>query len=149
MTARGRQLPVLSPEPALPTEAGAPPLELDRRELVKLLAAGASLAGLGALAGCMEPPSERIQPRVEQPPELVPGVPLQYATAMELDGLATGLAGRGAGSARRAIRCPGSTPSSRARPRPARSPITGCPLGRARSDSIWIFLWPLFYLTTR
>ena len=38
-----------------------------------------------------EPPKERILPRVEQPPELTPGIPLEYATSMVLDGFATGL----------------------------------------------------------
>jgi Fe-S-cluster-containing dehydrogenase component/anaerobic selenocysteine-containing dehydrogenase len=72
--------------------SGEPGGELDRRQLMKLLAAGAGLAGVGSLAGCMERPTERIMPRVEQPPELVPGVPLEYATAMVVDGFATGLA---------------------------------------------------------
>src|SRR5665647_690598 len=58
---------------------------------MQLLAASAGLAGVSALAGCMEPPRERILPRVEQPPELTPGVPVDYATSMVLDGFATGL----------------------------------------------------------
>jgi Fe-S-cluster-containing dehydrogenase component/anaerobic selenocysteine-containing dehydrogenase len=66
------------------------PSDLDRRTLMKLFAAGAALAG-GGLAGCMERPRERIMPRVEQPPEMTPGVPLTYATSMVIDGFATGL----------------------------------------------------------
>ncbi|HWU87671.1 MAG TPA: hypothetical protein VN253_10375, partial [Kofleriaceae bacterium] len=82
------------PEPEPASGAEPPPDGLDRRQLMQLLAAGAGLAGAGALAGCMERPVKRIMPRVEQPPELVPGVPLEYATAMELDGFAVGLVAR-------------------------------------------------------
>ncbi|HTL32031.1 MAG TPA: 4Fe-4S dicluster domain-containing protein [Kofleriaceae bacterium] len=64
--------------------------DLDRRDMLKLLAAGTALA-TGSLGGCMSEPSERIMPRVEQPPELTPGVPAEYATAMVIDGYATGL----------------------------------------------------------
>ncbi|HSK02654.1 MAG TPA: 4Fe-4S dicluster domain-containing protein [Kofleriaceae bacterium] len=85
-----RRLAVLPADPPAP-DGDARPAELDRRELMKLLAAGASLAGVGGLAACMEPPRERIMPRVEQPPELVPGVPVAYATSMVIDGFATGL----------------------------------------------------------
>ncbi len=84
----------LAPAPApsdLPPGADLPPGELDRREAMKLLAAAASLAGVGSLAGCMQRPSEPILPRVEQPPEMTPGVPLEYATSMVIDGYATGL----------------------------------------------------------
>ncbi len=91
MTERPRhRLSVLPADPPAP-DGDQRPGELDRRELMKLLAAGASLAGVGGLAACMEPPRERIQPRVEQPPELVPGVPAEYATSMVIDGFATGL----------------------------------------------------------
>ncbi|HEU4615528.1 MAG TPA: hypothetical protein VFS15_25715, partial [Kofleriaceae bacterium] len=68
-----------------------PPSEIDRREMMKLLAAGAALAGASSLAGCMKKPEERIMPRVENPPELTPGVPVSYATSMVIDGFATGL----------------------------------------------------------
>lgn len=62
---------------------------LSRRDFLKLLAAPLALAGLSA---CVPQPTERIMPYVEQPPEeLVPGRPLFYATAMELDGYARGL----------------------------------------------------------
>jgi molybdopterin-containing oxidoreductase family iron-sulfur binding subunit len=64
--------------------------DLDRREMMKLLAAGAALA-TGSLGGCMSKPKERIMPRVDQPPEMTPGLPLEYATSMVLDGFATGL----------------------------------------------------------
>jgi Fe-S-cluster-containing dehydrogenase component len=90
---RDRRLSVLPPEarPPEPEPGKDGPPELDRRELMKLLAAGASLAGVAGLGACMEPPRERIMPRVEQPPELVPGVPAEYATSMVIDGFATGL----------------------------------------------------------
>lgn len=77
-------------EPEFAVGVDEPPSELDRRELLKLLGAGAALA-TGVLGGCMKEPTERIMPRTEQPPELVPGVPREYATAMVLDGFATGL----------------------------------------------------------
>jgi molybdopterin-containing oxidoreductase family iron-sulfur binding subunit len=92
MNKRPHDLEVLPSEsPEFAPGVDTPPDELDRRELMKLLAAGAARAGAGALAGCMEAPTERIMPRVDQPPELTPGVPLEYATAMVIDGFATGL----------------------------------------------------------
>jgi Fe-S-cluster-containing dehydrogenase component/anaerobic selenocysteine-containing dehydrogenase len=92
MSHRKRDLRVLPPEtPEFAPGVDEPPDELDRRAVMKLLAAGAGLAGLGSIAACMEAPSKRIMPRVEQPPELVPGVPLEYATSMVIDGFATGL----------------------------------------------------------
>ncbi len=59
-----------------------------RRELLKLL--GASLAFAG-VTGCTSPVAEKILPYVRKPPEVTPGNPLHYATALTLDGLATGL----------------------------------------------------------
>ncbi len=61
---------------------------LDRRELLQLL--GASIA-LASVSGCNEPPRGKILPYVEQPPEVTPGRLVEYASAMVLDGFATGL----------------------------------------------------------
>lgn len=70
-----------------PGAASAGP-ELSRRDFVRLLGASAALAGV---YGCTKRPAERILPYVHQPAELTPGVPAYYATAMTLDGFATGL----------------------------------------------------------
>jgi molybdopterin-containing oxidoreductase family iron-sulfur binding subunit len=59
-----------------------------RRNFLKLMGASLALAGLTA---CTRQPTEHITPYVKQPEELVPGRPLFYATAMTLDGVATGL----------------------------------------------------------
>jgi molybdopterin-containing oxidoreductase family iron-sulfur binding subunit len=61
---------------------------LGRRELIQLLGASLTLAGL---AGCGQRPRERILPYVTTPRELTPGLAQDYATAMELDGFAVGL----------------------------------------------------------
>jgi molybdopterin-containing oxidoreductase family iron-sulfur binding subunit len=61
---------------------------LSRREFIHL--AGASLA-LAGLDGCTRMPAEHILPYVDNRPELTPGVGAYYATAMSLDGVATGL----------------------------------------------------------
>jgi molybdopterin-containing oxidoreductase family iron-sulfur binding subunit len=92
MTHRHRDLRVLpSDDPEFAPGVDEPPDELARRDMLKLLAAGAGLAGLGSIAACMETPTKRIMPRIEQPPEMTPGVPLEYATSMTIDGFATGL----------------------------------------------------------
>ncbi|HXI93759.1 MAG TPA: TAT-variant-translocated molybdopterin oxidoreductase [Blastocatellia bacterium] len=59
-----------------------------RRKFLKLMAASFALAGLTA---CTRQPAEYIAPYVRQPEELVPGKPVFFATAMALDGFATGL----------------------------------------------------------
>ncbi|HUP24891.1 MAG TPA: TAT-variant-translocated molybdopterin oxidoreductase [Thermoanaerobaculia bacterium] len=64
------------------------PDDAGRRDFLKLAGASISLAGLAA---CTRQPTELIVPYVEQPPELVPGKPLYYATAMTIGGYATGL----------------------------------------------------------
>src|SRR5919198_3193181 len=61
--------------------------EVSRRNFVKLLGASIALAGLD---GCTRVPGERILPYVDQP-AVTPGVPQHYATAMTIDGFATGL----------------------------------------------------------
>jgi MoCo/4Fe-4S cofactor protein with predicted Tat translocation signal len=59
-----------------------------RRRFLKLMGASFALAGLTA---CTRQPTEYIAPYVRQPEELVPGKPVYFATAMPLDGFATGL----------------------------------------------------------
>jgi MoCo/4Fe-4S cofactor protein with predicted Tat translocation signal len=61
---------------------------LNRREVLKAMAASAALAGLSA---CTKLPTEKIVPYVRAPEEIVPGKPLFYATSMPLQGVATGL----------------------------------------------------------
>src|SRR5258707_4011606 len=56
-----------------------------RRSFLKL--AGASMA-LAGLAGCTKQPLEQILPYVRQPEELIPGKPINYATAMPFAGYA-------------------------------------------------------------
>ncbi len=60
-----------------------------RRRFLTLM--GASVALAGGLAGCTKQPKEVIVPYVRQPEELIPGVPLFYATAMSVAGIATGI----------------------------------------------------------
>ncbi|HLF84590.1 MAG TPA: TAT-variant-translocated molybdopterin oxidoreductase, partial [Blastocatellia bacterium] len=59
-----------------------------RRKFLKLMGASFALAGLTA---CTRQPAEYIAPYVRQPEDLVPGKPVFFATAMPLDGFATGL----------------------------------------------------------
>ncbi len=58
-----------------------------RRQFLKLMGASMALAGL---SGCRWP-SETIAPYAKRPAGRTPGVPVQYATAMEFGGVATGL----------------------------------------------------------
>lgn len=61
----------------------------DRRGFLKLMAASVALAGL---SGCgQRRPEHEILPYGEQPPEVVPGVPLYYATTLSLGGRAIGV----------------------------------------------------------
>jgi MoCo/4Fe-4S cofactor protein with predicted Tat translocation signal len=60
----------------------------DRRELLTLMGASIALAGL---TGCVKQPAEKIYPYVKAPEELVPGVPLFYATAHRQGGYARGI----------------------------------------------------------
>jgi len=59
-----------------------------RRRFLKLMGASFALAGLTA---CTRQPPEYIAPYVRQPEELIPGNPVYFATAMPVDGYATGL----------------------------------------------------------
>ncbi len=59
-----------------------------RRNFLKLAAASLAFAGITA---CTKQPKEVIVPYVRQPEEFVPGIPLYYATAMQMGGVGTGL----------------------------------------------------------
>jgi hypothetical protein len=61
---------------------------LGRRELFQLFGASLALAGL---SGCVQRPREQILPYVKTKQAGVPGVPLDYATSMTMDGFAVGL----------------------------------------------------------
>jgi Fe-S-cluster-containing dehydrogenase component len=61
---------------------------LDRREFLRLAGASVALAGLDA---CTRMPAEHILAYVDDRPELTPAVGRYYATAMCIDGYATGL----------------------------------------------------------
>ena len=75
--------------PALGAAVGAPGLDrLSRRMFFRLAGAGAAAAGLAA---CSSRPARDILPYANQPPEVTPGVPLHYATALVEDGFATGV----------------------------------------------------------
>ncbi len=60
----------------------------NRRNFLKLMGASLAMAGITA---CTKQPKETIVPYVRQPEEFIPGVPLYYATAMQMGGVATGL----------------------------------------------------------
>jgi MoCo/4Fe-4S cofactor protein with predicted Tat translocation signal len=62
--------------------------KLDRRDLLKVMAASAAFAGL---SGCTKLPTQKIVPYVRQPEDIVPGKALFYATAVTLGGIATGV----------------------------------------------------------
>ena len=60
----------------------------NRRNFLKLLGASLALAGVTA---CTKQPKETIVPYVRQPEEFIPGLPLYYATAMQMGGVGAGL----------------------------------------------------------
>ena len=61
-----------------------------RRGFMKLMGAAMALAGIG-LTGCRRWPEEKLAPYSSNPRGVVPGVPQRYATAMELNGVASAL----------------------------------------------------------
>ena len=75
-------------ENEFPHGANDPEVKLDRRELMKVMAASAAFAGL---TGCTKLPTQKIVPYVRQPEEIIPGKPLFYATAVTIGGVATGV----------------------------------------------------------
>src|SRR5271156_6059138 len=75
-------------ENEFPHGANDPDAKLDRRDLLKVMAASAAFAGL---TGCTKLPTQKIVPYVRQPEEIIPGKALFYATAVTLGGIATGV----------------------------------------------------------
>jgi MoCo/4Fe-4S cofactor protein with predicted Tat translocation signal len=75
--------------PEFPEGADLPPNGVARREFMQLL--GASMALAGATACSTRPVDERLMPFTRQPPELVPGNPLHYASGMTFGGHTSGL----------------------------------------------------------
>ncbi len=61
---------------------------VSRRRFLQLMSASVAFGGLTA---CTRQPLEKIVPYVDQPEQIVPGRPLYFATAMELDGWAVPL----------------------------------------------------------
>jgi len=61
---------------------------INRRDVLKLMAASAAMTGLGA---CTKLPTEKIVPYVRPPEEIIPGRPLFYATSFVQSGVATGV----------------------------------------------------------
>ncbi len=68
-------------------DAPLPPDQPSRRAFLKLMAAGAGLAGLTSCRW----PQENILPYAHRPGEIVPGKPLYFATSMDIGGRAQGL----------------------------------------------------------
>ncbi len=75
-------------EQEFPGLSGQVPQGVDRRNLLKVMAASLAMAGAAA---CTKQPKELIVPYVRQPENVIPGVPLFYATAMTTGGYARGL----------------------------------------------------------
>ena len=71
---------------AVPDEG--PDKGMDRRNLLKVMAASLAMAGAAA---CTKQPAEYIVPYIHQPENVVPGMPMFYATAIPVHGYARGL----------------------------------------------------------
>ena len=62
----------------------------DRRQFLRIMGASFALAGMG-LAGCRRWPTEEIVPATLGTPERIPGVPVEYASVLEIGGVGTGV----------------------------------------------------------
>lgn len=62
----------------------------DRRHFIKIMGASFALAGMG-LAACRRIPETNIVPYANRPADRIPGKPIEYASAMELAGVGTGV----------------------------------------------------------
>src|SRR5579864_3904592 len=71
-----------------PPSAGKGNDEINRRDVLKLMAASAAMTGLSA---CTKLPTEKIVPYVRPPEEILAGRPLFYATSAFNAGVATGV----------------------------------------------------------
>ncbi len=99
---RKTRLPVLGSAGATPDSSsvdqefalGADELVIEggasRRKFIGLIGASTALAGLGS-TGCLRKPAENIMPFAKRPEDLIPGVPVYYATAMQVGGTVQGL----------------------------------------------------------
>lgn len=76
-----------SAETGLPLRFQREVPELNRRQLMSLMAASAALAG----GGCSAPPNGRILPFVDMPEAQAGGMPIHYASAFVRDGYAQGV----------------------------------------------------------
>src|SRR4029453_4483588 len=75
-------------EREFPEGASELPEGMTRRDMMMLVGASLSLAGLG---GCIRRPVEEIVPYVTAPEDVVPGIPRYYATTMPFRRSAYGL----------------------------------------------------------
>jgi len=77
-------------ENEFPANADSPrsSFAVDRRDVLKLVAASATMAGLSA---CTKLPPEKIVPYAHPPEEIIPGRPLFYATSFPDHGVSTGV----------------------------------------------------------
>ena len=64
---------------------------VSRRGFLQLMGASLAMAGM---TGCTKLPLQEIVPYVRQPEQVIPGVPMYYATAFTLSGYANPAAGR-------------------------------------------------------
>ncbi|MCA8961269.1 MAG: TAT-variant-translocated molybdopterin oxidoreductase, partial [Planctomycetes bacterium] len=62
-----------------------------RRHFLKVMGASVAMAGAATLPGCVRWPVEKIHSFTYRPQGRTPGVPVEYATAFELDGVARGV----------------------------------------------------------
>ncbi|MFQ5655632.1 MAG: TAT-variant-translocated molybdopterin oxidoreductase, partial [Planctomycetota bacterium] len=62
-----------------------------RRHFLKVMGASLALAGMGGISGCIRWPREEIVPFANRPEGRTPGIPVSYATSMELGGVAQAL----------------------------------------------------------
>jgi MoCo/4Fe-4S cofactor protein with predicted Tat translocation signal len=74
--------------PSIPAKSVDAADGVNRRDVLKLMAASAAMAGLGA---CTKLPTEKIVPYVRPPEEIIPGRPLFYATSIPQSGVAAGV----------------------------------------------------------